>query len=49
MTQTTDFDNEMKALAQEVYKDNEKFIPKDWIKITERDNKKNRFSRRSVL
>ena len=34
------FDNEMKALAQGVYKGKEKFIPKDWIKVTEKDNKK---------
>ena len=43
MTKTTDFDNEMKALAQGVYKGNEKSIPKDWIKITEKDNKKTGF------
>ncbi len=43
MTQTTDFDNEMKALAQGVYKGKEKFIPKDWIKIAEKDNKKTGF------
>ena len=29
MTQTTDFDNEMKALTQGVYKGNENAIPKD--------------------
>ena len=29
MEQTIKFDNEMKALAQGVYKGNEKFIPKD--------------------
>lgn len=34
------FDNEMKALAQGVYKGKEKFIPKDWIKVTEKNNKK---------
>lgn len=27
------FDNEMKAFSQGVYKGNEKSIPKDWIKI----------------
>ncbi len=34
MTNTADklnFDNEMKALAEGVYKGNEKSIPKDWI------------------
>ena len=34
-TQTTEFDNEMKALSQEVYMGNEKSIPKDWIKVSE--------------
>lgn len=29
------FDNEMKALSQGVYKGNEKSIPKDWIKVSE--------------
>lgn len=33
--QTTEFDNEMKALSQGVYKGNEKVIPKDWIKVSE--------------
>jgi len=42
-TQTTEFDNEMKALAQGVYKGNEKFIPKDWIKVSESDNKNSGF------
>ena len=37
------FDNEMKALAHGVYKGKEKFIPKDWIKIVEKDNKKTGF------
>jgi len=37
------FDNEMKALAQGVYKWNEKSIPKDWIKIAEKDNKSTGF------
>ena len=37
--QTTEFDNEMKALAQGVYKGNEKSIPKDWIKVSEYDKK----------
>lgn len=41
MTQieTTKFDNEMKALAQGVYKGNERFIPKNWIKVSEFDKK----------
>lgn len=41
MTQieTTKFDNEIKALAQGVYKGNEKSIPKDWIKVSEFDKK----------
>ena len=34
-TQTTEFDNEMKALSQGVYMGNEKSIPKDWIKVSE--------------
>lgn len=33
------FDNEMKALSMGVYKGNEKSIPKDWIKISEYDQK----------
>ena len=33
----------MKALSQGVYKGNEKFIPKDWIKIAEEYNKKTGF------
>ena len=33
------FDNEMKALSQGVYKGNEKSIPKDWIKVSEYDKK----------
>lgn len=37
--QTTEFDNEMKALAQGVYKGNEKLIPKEWIKVSEYDQK----------
>ena len=37
--QTTEFDNEMKALSQGVYKGNEKVIPKDWIKVSEYDEK----------
>lgn len=37
--QTTEFDNEMKALAQGVYKGNEKSIPKEWIKVSEFDKK----------
>ena len=37
------FDNEMKALAQGVYKGNEKFIPKDWVKIAEKNNKNTGF------
>ena len=38
-TQTTEFDNEMKALSQGVYKGNEKSIPKDWIKVSEYNKK----------
>ena len=38
-TQTTNFDNEMKALSMGVYKGNEKSIPKDWIKVSEYDKK----------
>lgn len=38
-TQTTEFDNEMKALSMGVYKGNEKSIPKDWIKVSEYDKK----------
>ena len=38
-TQTTEFDNEMKALLMGVYKGNEKSIPKDWIKVSEYDKK----------
>ena len=38
-TETTNFDNEMKALSQGVYKGNEKSIPKDWIKVSEFDKK----------
>lgn len=37
--ETTKFDNKMKALAQGVYKGNEKSIPKDWIKVSEYDKK----------
>ena len=37
--ETTKFDNEIKALAQGVYKGNEKSIPKDWIKVSEYDKK----------
>ena len=37
--ETTKFDNEMKALAQGVYKGNEKSLPKDWIKVSEFDKK----------
>lgn len=37
--QTTEFDNEMKALAQGVYKGNETSIPKEWIKVSEYDQK----------
>ena len=36
-TNQTQFDNELKALSQGVYKGNEKSIPKDWIKVTEYD------------
>lgn len=38
-TQTTEFDNEMKALSMGVYKGNEKSIQKDWIKVSEYDKK----------
>lgn len=34
-TSQKQFDNEMKALSQGVYKGNEKSIPKDWIKVSE--------------
>ena len=37
--QTINFDNEMKALSQGVYKGNEIFIPKYWMKIAEHDKK----------
>ena len=33
-TETTDFDNELKTLSMGVYKENEKSIPRDWIKIS---------------
>ena len=39
MTQTTNFDNEMKMLSKAVYKGNEKSIPKDWIKVLEYNKK----------
>lgn len=48
-TQTTDFDNEMKALAQGVYKGNEKSIPQNWIKISEFDNSKTGFHGEAFL
>ena len=38
-TETTNFDNELKALSMGVYKGNEKSIPKDWIKVSEYDKK----------
>ena len=38
-TETTNFDNELKALSMGVYKGNEKSIPRDWIKISEYDKK----------
>ena len=38
-TETTNFDNEMKALSMGVYKGNEKSIPNDWIKVSEYDKK----------
>jgi len=38
-TNQKQFDNEMKALSQGVYKGNEKSIPKDWIKVSEYDKK----------
>lgn len=34
-----DFDNEMRTLSMGVYKGNEKYIPKDWIRIAEQDSK----------
>ena len=42
-TQTTNFDNEMKALAQGIYKGNEKSVPKGWIKVSELGNKGNNY------
>lgn len=41
--ETTNFDNELKALSMGVYKGNEKSIPKDWIKVSEYDNSKTGF------
>ena len=38
-TNQKQFDNEMKALSIGVYKGQEKYIPKDWIMISESDNK----------
>ena len=38
--ETTNFDNELKALSMGAFKGNEKLIPKDWIKINEYDNKR---------
>ena len=43
------FDNKMKALAQGVYKENEKVVPKEWIKFTEKDNKKTDFYTKPFL
>ena len=40
---TLDFDNELKNLSIGVYVGNEKYVPKDWIKINEYDNKKTGF------
>ncbi len=42
-TQMLEFDNEMKTLSMGVYKGNENFVPKDWIKIAEYDQKKSGF------
>ena len=38
-TQTTEFDNEMKALSRGVYKGNKNSIPKDWIRVLDEDRK----------
>ena len=38
-TNQKQFDNEMKALSIGAYKGQEKYIPKDWIMISESDNK----------
>ena len=38
-TNQKQFDNEMKALSIGVYKGQEKYVPKDWIMISESDNK----------
>lgn len=43
MTNTKDFDNEMKTLSIGVYKGNEKLIPKDWIRFSDFDNSKTGF------
>ena len=40
---TLDFDNELKNLSMGVYVGNEKYVPKDWIKINEYDNKNTGF------
>ena len=33
-TETTNFDNELKALSMGVYKGNEKSIPRDWTNVS---------------
>ena len=38
-TNQKQFDNEMKALSIGVYKGQEKYVPKDWIMISESDNR----------
>lgn len=38
MTRNLKFDNEMKQLSMGVYNGNEKYIPKDWIKIGQQDS-----------
>ena len=38
MTRNLKFDNEMKQLSMGVYNGNEKYIPKDWIKIRQQDS-----------
>ncbi len=40
---TLELDNELKNLSIGVYVGNEKYVPKDWIKINEYDNKKTGF------
>ena len=40
---TLELDNELKNISIGVYVGNEKYVPKDWIKINEYDNKKTGF------